>query len=69
MKKTTKEGLNLIKKNLYKIIKKPEKTEIRTIATRKREVFFFLNKNRRKTLKTKYTKHLFNYLTNLHYLQ
>ena len=41
MKKTTKEGLNLIKKNLYKIIKKPEKTEIRTIATRKREVFFF----------------------------
>jgi hypothetical protein len=68
MKKTTKEGLNLIKKNLYNIIKKPEKTEIRTIATRKREVFF-LNKNRRKTLKTKYTKHLFNYLTNLHYLQ
>jgi hypothetical protein len=49
MKKTTKEGFNLIKKNLYNIIKKPEKTEIRTIATRKREVFF-LNKNRRKTL-------------------
>jgi hypothetical protein len=32
MKKTTKEGLNLIKKNLYKIIKKPEKTEINKLS-------------------------------------